>query len=72
MSTSLMWSTPSPDMSRMTMPLLRILTRLPDIPLMMGWPTAEPKSLDETPNKSSIVAPMLSEAPLVMLSPSMT
>ena len=41
-STSFKWSTPRPDTSLLTIPFLRILTLGPDIPLIIGWPTAAP------------------------------
>ena len=41
-STSFKWSTPSPETSRFTIPFLRILTLGPDIPLIIGCPTAAP------------------------------
>ena len=41
-STSFRWSTPRPDTSLLTMPFFRILTLGPDIPLIIGCPTAEP------------------------------
>ena len=68
-STSLMWSAPRPETSLTTIPLLRIFTLLPDIPRIIGWPTPDPKSVDETPNKSSIDSPRLCEAELDISSP---
>ena len=41
-STSFKWSAPSPETSRFTIPFLRILTLGPDMPLIIGCPTAEP------------------------------
>ena len=54
------------------MPLSRTFTRVPDMPLIIGWPIAEPKSAEETPSKSSIASPRLPFAEVSTSSPSMT
>ena len=48
-SISFKWSAPNPETSLLTKPFLRILTLGPDMPLIIGWPTAAPKSAIETP-----------------------
>ena len=56
----------------MTISLLSNFTRLPIMPLMIGWPTAEPKSADETPRRPSNASPIFDVAPSETCSPSST
>ena len=58
-STSFMWSEPREETSLRVLLLFIILTRLPDIPRIIGWPTADPKSEDEIPNKPLSDSPKL-------------
>ena len=48
------------------------MTLVPDIPLIIGWPMADPKSAEETPSKSSIASPKLEFAAVSISSPSTT
>ena len=50
-STSFKWSEPSPETSLTNLPLDRILTLVPPIPLMIGCPTPGPKPDEFTPSK---------------------
>ena len=71
-STSMLWSAPRPDTSRVLTELLSTFTRSPVNPLIVGRLTAEPKSVTDTPKRLSIEPPRPSVAELAISEPKIT